>query len=235
MAKSKSKSKEKEVDWAKIGKLSKPMVDHVTEPKQGVGTGKSIFDFSKPMKTGSMIARNIIMPQKPKIPNDSLADVVGGDEFDDNGIDYSAPSDGSVGHSIDQYEEFDDYEVTNMETNTNKKPQGRYSDSVRDIRPQRKDNNGRKNQSRLNGRDMHSGMELLELGFLLSVVESVENDDKTEVTMRKLCFGELVRTGQRGEIDSKALKIYVMDADGLYGKEIQCQAMQELSVRTSHS
>lgn len=244
-AKSKSKSKskmkssvkEKEVDWAKIGKLNKPLVDHITEPAQGIGTGKSIFDFSKPAQTGSMIARNIITPQKPKLPVGASADIVAsdGDLNESDGPDYLAPRHGGLGHGIDQYEEYDDYEVNKMETNTTKKPQGRYADSIRDIRPPRKDSNPRKNQSRKNGRDMHSGMELLDLGFLLSMVESVENGEKTEVTMRKLCFNELIRTGQRSEIDSKALKIYVMDADGLYGKEIQCQAMQELAERTSHN
>jgi hypothetical protein len=236
-SKSKLKSKEKEVDWAKIGKLNKPLVDHITEPKQGIGTGKSIFDFNKPGKTGSMIGRNVITPQKPRLPVGSTADVVSyGDDngpqagLVQDGAGYSGPSDA---HGIDQYEEYDDYEVKKMETNTSKKPQGRYADSVRDIRPPRKDSSPRKNLSRKNGRDMHSGMELLDLAFLLAIVESVEVDEKVDVAMRKLCFNELVRTGQRTEIDSKALKVYVIDGEGLYGKEIQCQAMQELAERTS--
>ena len=237
MAKSKSKSKEKEVDWAKIGKLSKPLVDHITEPKQGIGTGKSIFDFSKPAATGSMVGRNVIMPQKPKLPVAPSTDRVDIDV--DNEPDAELVQDG-LGFSdlpgtrqMDQYEEYDDYEVKEMETNTSKKPQGRYADSVRDIRPPRKDSSPRKNLSRKNGRDMHSGMELLDLAFLLAIVESVEVDEKVDVAMRKLCFNELVRTGQRTEIDSKALKVYVIDGEGLYGKEIQCQAMQELAERTS--
>ena len=238
MAKSKSKSKEKEVDWAKIGKLSKPLVDHITEPKQGIGTGKSIFDFSKPAKTGSVIGRNVITPQKPKLPVGPSADVVDfdGDKETDAALvrDGMRFSDLPGTREMDQYEEYDDYEVKEMETNTNKKPQGRYADSVRDIRPARKDAASRKNLARKNGRDMHSGMELLDLAFLLSIVESVDNDEKTEVAMRKLCFNELVRTGQRTEIDSKALKIYAIDLEGLYGKDIQCQSLQELAERTSH-
>ena len=92
MAKSKSKSKEKEVDWAKIGKLSKPLVDHITEPKQGIGTGKSIFDFSKPAKTGSMVGRNVILPQKPKLPVNPSTDMV---DFDvDKGTDVGHQQDG---------------------------------------------------------------------------------------------------------------------------------------------
>lgn len=230
-SKSKSKFKEKDVDWAKIGKLNKPLVDHITEPKQGIGTGKSIFDFSKPAPSGSMIARNVILPQKPILP-------VGTTGLANGGIGSELESNGHFGganvHETNKYEEYDDYEVKKMEINTDKKPQGRYADSVRDIRPPRKDSSPRMNLGRQNGRDMHSGMELLDLGFLLNVVENVDNEEKTDVMMRKLCFNELIRTGQRSEIDSKALKIYVMDAEGLYGREIQCQAMQELAERTSH-
>lgn len=234
----KSKSKEKEVDWAKIGKLSKPLVDHITEPKQGIGTGKSIFDFSKPANTGSAIGRNVMIPQKPRLPVDTASEVdfhaeTANDAGMDDG-DGSAFSHLAGTRQMDQYEEYDDYEVKNMDTNVNKKPQGRYADSVRDIRPPRKDAASRKNLARKNGRDMHSGMELLDLAFLLSIVESVEENEKTDVAMRKLCFNELVRTGQRSEIDSKALKIYAVDADELYGKEIQCQALQELAERTSN-
>jgi len=236
MAKSKSKSKEKEVDWAKIGKLSKPLVDHITEPQQGIGTGKSIFDFSKPAATGSAIGRNVMTPQKPKLPADIPAQVGthSGDENDGGLGRDSVFSQLSGTRRMDQYEDYDDYEVKDMEANTSKKPQGRYADSVRDIRPPRKDNASRKNLSRVNGRDMHSGMELLDLTFLLSIVESVDENDKTDVEMRKLCFNELVRTGQRSEIDSKSLKVYAVDADELYGKEIQCQALQELTERTTH-
>jgi len=87
-----AKSKDKEVDWAKIGKLSKPLVDHITEPKQGIGTGKSIFDFSKPAKTGSVVGRNVITPQKPKLPVGPSADVV---DFDgDNETDAGPVRDG---------------------------------------------------------------------------------------------------------------------------------------------
>jgi len=229
MAKSKAKSKEKEVDWAKIGKQNKPLVDRITEPKQGIGTGKSIFDFSKPAKTGSVVNRNVIVPQKPKVPAGPSSDVVDGSDVFSADV-YELPET----RDIDQYDEHDDYEVKDMDTNTNKKPQGRYADSVRDIRPVRKDSASRAGLARKNGRDMHSGMELLDLNFLLSIVESVDSNEKTEVEMRKLCFNELVRTGQRSEIDSKALKIYAVDAQALYGKEIQCQSMLELAERTSH-
>ena len=236
MAKSKSKSKsskEKEVDWAKIGKLNKPLVERITEPKQGVGTGKSIVDFHKPKPAGSVLARNVTIPQPPNVPlkNDSDSVKVGGV------LTSSKDSDEETDENSKGYKENSDYKVSEMDSNTKtKKPQGRYSDSVRDIRPPRKDKNqGRKSLARKNGRDMHSGMELLGLEFLLSIVENVDGNEKNEVEMRKLCFNELIRTDQCSEIDSKALKFYVMDEEELYGKDIQYQAMQELSDRTSHS
>ncbi|MBW8036159.1 MAG: hypothetical protein FVQ79_11140 [Planctomycetes bacterium] len=91
----------------------------------------------------------------------------------------------------------------------------------------------RPNRPRKGGKDMHSGMELLELAFLLGVVEDVDSREESEVIMRRLCFGELVRSDQRHEISSNTLKIYAMDVDGLYGKQVQCQAMLELTERTS--
>ncbi len=83
------------------------------------------------------------------------------------------------------------------------------------------------------GRDLAGGMEMLELDFLLSVVENTRGDDKNDVMMRKLNFNELLRREQLNEIDSNALKVYVVDEGNLYGKDIQCQAMKELTVRTA--
>ena len=83
------------------------------------------------------------------------------------------------------------------------------------------------------GRDLAGGMEMLELDFLLGVVEEAEGDDKNDVAMRKLNFNELIRRGQVNEIDSNALKIYARDEGGLYGKDIQFQAIKELTVRTA--
>jgi hypothetical protein len=83
------------------------------------------------------------------------------------------------------------------------------------------------------GRDLAGGMEMLELDFLLSVVENTKGDDKNDVMMRKLNFNELLRREQLNEIDSNALKVYVVDEGNLYGKDIQCQAMKELTVRTA--
>lgn len=82
-------------------------------------------------------------------------------------------------------------------------------------------------------KDLASGMEILELDFLLSIVENTESDDSNDVTMRKLNFNELLRREQLDTIDSTALKVYAKNEDKLYGKVIQCEAMKELTKRTS--
>ena len=84
------------------------------------------------------------------------------------------------------------------------------------------------------GKDLHSGMELLELDFLLSVVENTKGDGKNDVTMRKFNFNELLRREQLNEADSSALKVYARNKGNLYGKDIQCEAMKELTERTLH-
>jgi len=82
------------------------------------------------------------------------------------------------------------------------------------------------------GRDLAGGMEILELDFLLSVIEATQGAATNDVTMRKLSFNELIRRGQLDEIDSTGLKVYAKDADKLYGKDIQCEALKELTRRT---
>ena len=83
------------------------------------------------------------------------------------------------------------------------------------------------------GRDMQGGLDLLDTDFLLSIVDNTDSSQANDVTMRKINFNELLRRNQRHEISSSALKVYTMDVDGVYGKDIQCQAMQELAERTS--
>jgi hypothetical protein len=83
------------------------------------------------------------------------------------------------------------------------------------------------------GRDLAGGMELLELDFLLGVIESTDGDDKNDVTMRKLSFNELLRREQLDTIDSNALKVYAVNNGDLYGKDIQCEAMKKLTERTT--
>jgi len=80
--------------------------------------------------------------------------------------------------------------------------------------------------------DLNSGMDLLELDFLLGIVENTKGDDKNDVTMRKLNFNELLRRNKQNQIDSAALKVYAVNAGNLYGKDIQCEAMKELTKRT---
>jgi hypothetical protein len=83
------------------------------------------------------------------------------------------------------------------------------------------------------GSDLQSGLELLEMDFLLSVVENTAGNDTNDVTMRKINFNELLRREERHQVASSALKVYAIDEEGLYGKDIQCQAMQELAARTA--
>jgi hypothetical protein len=81
-------------------------------------------------------------------------------------------------------------------------------------------------------KDLAIGMEILDLDFLLSVVENTEGKDKNDVAMRRLTFDELLRREQLDTIDSNALKVYAMNEGELYGKVIQCEAMKVLTERT---
>lgn len=83
-----------------------------------------------------------------------------------------------------------------------------------------------------NNADLKSGIELLERAFLLNLVSDTESDDDTDITMRKICFQELMRRGQLGHIDSGTLTAYSLNKNNLYGKEIQRAALQELALRT---
>jgi len=82
-------------------------------------------------------------------------------------------------------------------------------------------------------RELGGGMEMLELDFLLGVVESTRGDDGNDVMMRKLSFNEVLRRDKQNQIDSSALTVYAVNAGNLYGKDIQCEAMKELTKRTS--
>ena len=82
--------------------------------------------------------------------------------------------------------------------------------------------------------DLESGMELLELDFLLGIIENTDGTDKNDLMMRKICFSEVLRRNQQNEIDSYALKTYVLNDGNLYGKEIQCESMKELAQRTAN-
>jgi len=82
-------------------------------------------------------------------------------------------------------------------------------------------------------RDLGGGMEMLELDFLLGVIEHTKGNDKNDVSMRSLSFNEVLRREQQNTIDSKTLTVYAVDEANLYGKTIQCEAMKELTKRTA--
>ena len=82
------------------------------------------------------------------------------------------------------------------------------------------------------GRNLAGGMEMLEMDFLLGVIENTDGEDKNDVAMRRLSFNEVLRRNQQSEIDSSSLTVYSVDEKDLYGKDIQCAAMKELTRRT---
>jgi len=91
-----------------------------------------------------------------------------------------------------------------------------------------------KESAREREKDLHSGMELLGLDFLLSIVENTNGgDDEKDVAIRKLNFKELLRRGKLNQADSKALRKYAINKGNLYGKDIQCEAMKSLAERTA--
>lgn len=84
-----------------------------------------------------------------------------------------------------------------------------------------------------NKRELAGGMEMLELDFLVNIVEKTKGNDEKDVMMRKLSFNELLRRKQLKAADSNALKVYAVNKGNLYGKDIQCRAMKELTERTA--
>ncbi len=81
-------------------------------------------------------------------------------------------------------------------------------------------------------RDVSSGMEILDLDFLVKIVENTKGRNKKDVQMRKLVFDELLRRDQVTAVDSKALNIYTINKSKLYNKKIQSGAMKALAERT---
>lgn len=82
------------------------------------------------------------------------------------------------------------------------------------------------------GRDLGGGTELLGREFLVGVIEDTDGSDERDVSMRRMSFEELVRRGELGRSSSEALKVYAVDEGHLYGKVIQCEALEELARRT---
>ena len=95
---------------------------------------------------------------------------------------------------------------------------------------------GRKNPKKKpateKNKDLHSGMDLLKLDFLLSIVENTKGNDQNDVTMRKLNFNEVLKREKQSQVKSEVLTVYAINRDNLYGKDIQCEAMGELAERT---
>jgi len=81
-------------------------------------------------------------------------------------------------------------------------------------------------------RDVSSGMEILDLDFLVKIAENTKGRSKKDVMMRKLVLNELLRRDQVSAVDSKALRIYTINKRNVYDKKIQCGAMKALAERT---
>jgi hypothetical protein len=235
-----------DIDWKKIGTPSKPMAASVAEQANGVENGTGVIEAEAAAHSQSGVkAVSVTRPQRPHVPQTAVArtDIAHvassiqkmvSEEME------NIPQAVNEEQGVENNEEIEfNKEVKSMENNTAKPaPNVRYAESVTDmvntesnnVRPLRRTNK----QTNTRGRDLRAGMELLDLDFMLGVIENTDGADGNDVSMRKLCFNEVIRTERRAEVDSKALKVYAVDADGLYGKDIQCQAMIELTERTVH-
>ncbi len=81
-------------------------------------------------------------------------------------------------------------------------------------------------------RDTKSGLELLTRDFLVGVIEETGSVDKLNISMRCMCFNELVRRSEIFALSSEALKAYVLNEGGFFDKTIRSKAMAELAGRT---
>ncbi|MCK5174130.1 MAG: hypothetical protein KAR47_12120 [Planctomycetes bacterium] len=228
-------------DWRKIGKTK---VVSVASPSHVVPASPQAIKVTK--------------PQRPSVPP-AAAKVRGGPNVVEpqQGVGVPPPEaiargDGAEPGGVRKYEEVNiaeydsNYEVKEMETSTVAKPetrQGHYTNNTIGGGKVEKANGPRRSQasaakshdaSRRRDRDLRTGMDVLDLEFLLTVVENTGGNDTNEIAMRKLSFNELMRTQRVHELDSSALKVYAMDEYGHFGKDIQCEAMKELTERTLH-
>ncbi len=71
-----------------------------------------------------------------------------------------------------------------------------------------------------------------DLNQMLEIVEDTSSTRNDDVIMRILTLEKLICQNQLDQADSRALKIYAMDKEKLYGRPIQCAAMIELTNRT---
>ena len=82
--------------------------------------------------------------------------------------------------------------------------------------------------------DSTSGIEIIETVFLINIIEDTGSSDSNDVSMRRFAFNEMVRRGLLCKVDGPTLRVYALNSNNLYGKTIQCEALKELSIRTSH-
>jgi len=227
-------------NWRKIGK---PKVVSVAAPaKPAVRQQAPKVEQKQGAAPGPSVVR-VVQPQSPQVGSvPPIGPVVEGQR-----VKAAVSTIESEPTNLKQTERID--EVNQMQTNTVVKPRtadGHYSNgpaavieevSAEEKAPKpRQPRRSEKLQSapaRRRTRDLQSGMELLGLDFLLSVVENTASDDDLDVMMRKLNFNELIRTDQLQAVDSNVLKVYALNADGHYDKHIQCEAVKELAARTT--
>jgi len=227
-------------DWRRVGKSKPRCIVIGANNGQGGGGAETVASSVKPLKTYPQV----LTPD-------------GNDEGNlDEGL-YPAPraetmamakpdnrTEAAAGQKLDTAgftSSERDLKVKDMDTTTITKTQpgqGRYATIGRSggkTREERVAERQAQSEARKRGRDLHGGLELLELDFLLDMVENIESAEEQDVTMRKLSFHELARTSRLGEIDSSVLRYYCVDEGGLYDKQVQCEAMKELAARTLRS
>jgi hypothetical protein len=227
-------------DWRRIGKSKPRCIVVGANNGQGGGPAEACANSVKPLKT---------YPQEWQ-----------GDEYGilDEGLDPApgvetmtmAKTDNRTEAALGQkdtagFTQERDRKGKEMNTTTITKTQpgqGRYATIGRSAaapavktREERVAEKQSRSESRKRGRDLHGGLELLELDFLLDMVENIDSAEEHDVAMRKFSFHELARTNRLGEIDSNALRYYCVDEDGLYDKQTQFEAMKELAARTHRS
>jgi hypothetical protein len=192
-----------------------PRAIRVTEPQQGVGAGPGpVRRITEPQKR---VAGASTVESRPA----DLRKVERIDKMDEMQADTVVETQTTDGH-------YSNTAAAATEEVAVKATAGRAKRS-------RRTEKLRSESARRRGKDLQSGMELLGLDFLLSVVENTDSNEELDVTMRKLNFNELIRTEQLHAIDSNALKVYAMNEDGFYSRDAQCEAMKELAARTPQS
>jgi len=245
-----------DIDWRKLGH-AEPKVKRVTEPRFGAGTAPIAISVAKPKNSDTPSSapefiRDAVAVAEPKETRVRAAPV------EPKVVSVTKPQKPKVPRSAVKpkamniiKEQENDCEVKEMETKTVAKnrssDQGRFAERTTTVigNARREEkvskiretirNETRPETNRKRGRDITSGMELLDLDFMLDTVENVEATDPNDILMRKLIFNEIVRTERLHEMDSSAIKAYAVNQGGLFEKELQCEALKELNERTIHN